>query len=99
MADRVRAGDAPTIPAWKPYQSPQIEMTIAAAQIRSSPSGDTNAKRMEKMIRDARRRGADVVAFPELAINGAKGLSRIQKAARKRSLYVVFATPADDGTD
>ncbi len=97
MAARVRSREPVTVPAWKRYESPELELTIAAAQIAPSSNPADTVKRMETMIGDAASHGADVVAFPELAIDGEKGLRRIRKAAKRHRLYVVFATRAGVG--
>ncbi len=95
VAARVRDREPPAIPAWKRYESPEIPVTIAAAQIAASSGRGRNLERMEKMIREAAERGANVVAFPELSLNREESLRTIRKAARKRRVYVIFATPAE----
>lgn len=70
-------------PALTPFTSPAAEITIAAAQV----VGDLGA--MEKKIREARRRNADLIVFPARAAPES-ALPRLQAAARESNLTVVF---------
>jgi predicted amidohydrolase len=85
----------------------QKEATIALAQI-SSRVGDKehNIKEMEKKIKQAKRKGADLVIFPELALTGyvvrdlayelaepiPKGPStrKIADIAKRENVHVIF---------
>jgi len=97
MAAQIRDRQPVTSAKWKPYESPEVQVTIAAAQIAGSPNPDDNGKRMEKMIREAAARGAEVVAFPALSLDEKRSLRKIQKAAKKRRVYVIFAVDATEG--
>jgi len=96
MAARVRDGELVSIPDWKRFESPEVQVTIAAAQIAATSSQPRTLERMEKLIREAADRGADVVAFPPLSLDEEASLRTLRKAAKKRGLYVVFATSRGD---
>jgi hypothetical protein len=73
----------------------------------SSRSPAENLARMESMIRTARSKAADVVAFPELTVTGAidediakadqaladRALRSIQRSALAEHIYVIFGMP------
>lgn len=83
------------------------EVTVALAQI-SSKAGDkeTNLKTMEKTITDAKRKGANLILFPELALTGyvvrdlayelaepvpsGPAVRDITKTAKRQNVHVVF---------
>jgi len=83
------------------------EVTIALAQI-SSRVGDKeyNIKKMEKKIKQAKRKGANLVVFPELALTGylcrdlvyelaepvptGPSIRQITNITRRESLHVIF---------
>jgi predicted amidohydrolase len=65
---------------FQPLESPAATLTIAAAQV-------TGLEAVEVRIGEAKAHGADLVAFPERAIDG--GLERIQAAARAQRITVV----------
>jgi predicted amidohydrolase len=77
-------GDTPA--RFRPLDSPEVTLTIAAAQV-------TGLEAVEASIREAKAHGADLVAFPEGAVTG--GLDRIRAAARAQSICVVVGL-ADD---
>jgi predicted amidohydrolase len=103
----VRDGRPVKVPAWKRYESPAVEIKIAAAQMAVSRNRDRNVSRMERMIGEAAAQNADVILFPELAVTGtdqkdilaakpadlAAALRRIQTAARTGGISVVFGMP------
>jgi predicted amidohydrolase len=82
-------GEEIAVPAFTPLKSPAIEVTMAAAQV----VGDVGA--MEKKIRDAHARKADVIVFPARAASEAD-LPRLQAAAKANNIVVVFG--AESGT-
>lgn len=83
------------------------QVTIALGQM-SCQVGDKerNIKTMEKMIKQAKKREADIIAFPELALTGyvvrdrayelaevianSPSIQRIEQLARKHSIHIVF---------
>lgn len=93
------------------YVSAEIELTLAAAQMVCSRNVGENLVRMERLIREAAARGADLVAFGELALTGARdedvraampgalhaAVNRIREAAQKAGLAVVFGAPHLEG--
>lgn len=107
---RIRDGQPVDVPAWKRYESPAVEIKIAAAQMAVSRDRERNVTRMEQMIGEAAAQKADVILFPELAVTGAdrkdilaatpKDLAaatgRIQAAAKSHGIYVVFGAPDPD---
>ncbi len=70
--------DAPV--RFRPLESPEATLKIAAAQV-------TGLEAVEAGIGEAKAHGADLVAFPERAIDG--GLERIRAAARSQRISVV----------
>ena len=104
---RLMSGESLEVETFKPFVSPEVSVTLAAAQMASSRSPAENLARMESMIRTARSKGADVVAFPELAVTGAldediakadqalvdEALRRIQRSAIAQHIYVIFGMP------
>ncbi|MFB3905318.1 MAG: carbon-nitrogen hydrolase family protein [Acidobacteriota bacterium] len=87
---RLREGKPVRTAGWKRYESPEIPLTIAVAQVLVSTSPDHNLAHMEQVIREAAGHGADVVAFPLLSLKE-EALPRIQEAAKERGLCVIFA--------
>jgi predicted amidohydrolase len=94
-----------------PFAVPRTDVKIAAAQTICSSSIDRNLETMERMIEAASAGGADAVAFPELAVTGARpedisrageaqlasALERILRAARRGRITVAFGMPHLDG--
>src|SRR5262245_6967872 len=104
---RHMGGESTEVETFKPFVSPEISVTLAAAQMPCSRNPGENLSRMQSMIRTARSKGADVVAFPELPITGARKedvakadlaladsvLRSLQKSANSEHIYVVFGMP------
>jgi len=103
----VRDRQCVDIPSWQRYASSAVEVTVAAAQMDVTNDRGRNVSRMEKLIREAATRHADVVVFPELAVTGSgsdqvsrtrssdlmKTVRKIEKAAKKHGVYVIFGMP------
>jgi predicted amidohydrolase len=70
--------DAPV--QFRPLESPAATLTLAAAQV-------TGLEAVVAMIGEAKAHGADLVAFPERAIDS--GLESVQAAAGSQRIYVV----------
>jgi predicted amidohydrolase len=79
---KLHRGEPVDAPALAPLQCEKTEITLAAAQI----TNDLAA--MESMVREARRKSADLVAFPARAFP-ATALERLQTAAREHRIIVV----------
>jgi predicted amidohydrolase len=98
-------------PAFEPLRSPKVAITLAAAQMPCSRNVADNVARMKALIRAARAKGADAVAFPELAVTGGRAedvtradepvlraaLTELQAAARVEEITVVFGMPYLEG--
>jgi predicted amidohydrolase len=95
-----------------PLTSAQRSLTIAAAQMACSSRVQDNTKRTLLHIEKAAEQGADVVAFPELAVTGPRSedvaaasarvledaLRRIRAAAKENGICVIVGAPAyNDG--
>jgi predicted amidohydrolase len=107
LGGRILQGESTRVSRPEPYVSPQVEITMAAAQMACSRDVPANLERMARLIDAAADQRADVVAFPELAvtgaiagdITGAKGvvlreaLTRVQAQAQRRRITVVFGMP------
>lgn len=87
-------------------------LTVAAAQMAVSSSLSANLERMGRLVEDARQGGADVVAFPELAVTGVRdedvvaadgvtleaALGQVREMARRSRICAVFGMPhIEDG--
>ncbi len=72
MGVSMLAGKTAAATAHQPLNSPQVEIKIAAAQMACSRKIEDNVARIEKLVREAKAGGADVVVFPELAVTGAR---------------------------
>ena len=97
----------PPAQPYAPLSSPNIEITIAAAQMACADDISDNVAKMKKMIAEAGENRADVVVFPELAVTGAEvgairnareadlkaALDGIKDAARASGITVVFGMP------
>jgi predicted amidohydrolase len=104
-------GGSVPAPAVEPLRSPKVPVTIAAAQIPCSRTVADNVARMTAMIRAAQAKGADVVAFPELAVTGTRAddiertdgatlqaaLDELRAAAKAAGVAVAFGMPFRDG--
>jgi predicted amidohydrolase len=88
---------APISPARK--ASPQAEITVAAAQFEESPRVEANIAAMVDLVGQAGRKGAELVAFPELAatagarVSTGDALERLRGAARAARITVVAGMP------
>ncbi len=103
----VSGGGAPEVAPVTPYRSPEIELTVAAAQMTSTSRIDDNLARMWAQARQAARRGARLVAFPELAVTGprpadirratpavlGRALARLRAIARAHHIAIVAGMP------
>lgn len=104
---QIMAGEKKAIEPVRPYLSPEIDITIAGAQMASSRRIEDNVARMRRMVRDAAAGGADLVVFPELAATGAleediraataeqlqAAVDRMRQAAKEHGMHVVFGIP------
>jgi len=111
LGRRLLSGEAANITMPEPYVSPQVEITMAAAQMACCRGIPANLERMARFIGKAAGNGADIVTFPELAVTGAiadditgadmtvlrEALTRIQGEARRRKITVVFGMPCGQG--
>jgi predicted amidohydrolase len=107
LGRRILQGEQADIALPKPYTSPQVEITIAAAQMACSRVIPANLERMARLISQAAENRADVVVFPELAVTGAidsdvtsadaavlrDALAQIQSQAQKCEITIVFGMP------
>ncbi|MEW6304651.1 MAG: carbon-nitrogen hydrolase family protein [Verrucomicrobiota bacterium] len=90
---KLQRGEKIKVPPVTPLKSPETEITLAVAQVIH------DAARMEAMIREARQKGADLIAFPAQAARDEATLKRLQQAARENQITVVcgMAQRADRG--
>jgi predicted amidohydrolase len=105
------AGQSRAAPHFQPLTSPPVELKIAAAQMACSRSIEDNIATMIELIRSAAAQNADVVAFPELAITGARdddivaakqkdldsAVARLQQVARESKIHIAFGLPWSEG--
>jgi predicted amidohydrolase len=111
LGRRLLQGEKADVPLPEPYTCPQVEITIAAAQMACSRDIPANLERMARLIGEAAENGADVVVFPELAVTGAiagdvsgadaavlrDALAKVQSQAQKHAITVVFGMPCGEG--
>ncbi len=111
LGRRLLQGEKANVPLPEPYTCPQVEITIAAAQMACSRDVPANLERMARLIGQAAENRADVVVFPELAVTGAisddiagadpavlrDALAKIQSQAQKHTIAVVFGMPHVEG--
>jgi len=111
LGRRILSGEAASVSRPEPFVSPQVEITIAAAQMACSRDMDANLARMAQLIGEADSRHADVVAFPGQVVTGGviedilladttvlrEALRRIQSEAQKHRITVVFGMPHREG--
>jgi len=111
LGRRLLQGEKVNVPLTEPYTCPQVEITIAAAQMACSRDIPANLERMARLIGEAAENRADVVVFPELAVTGAiagdvsgadaavlrDALAKIQSQAREHRITVVFGMPHIEG--
>ncbi len=108
----IEKGIVPAAPKVIPLISAERPLKIAAAQMACSRHVEDNTRRILLRVQEAARQGADVAAFPELAVTGARrediaaasvsaleeALHQIRNAAKENGIYVIVGTPAyDDG--
>jgi len=111
LGRRLLQGEKVNVALPEPYTCPQVEITIAAAQMACSRDIAANLERMARLIGQAAENHADVVVFPELAVTGAMGedissaeagvlrdaLSKIQSQVQEHRITVVFGMPHVEG--
>lgn len=104
---KMMEGSASDILSRESYVSPEIEVKVAAVQMACSRDIGRNVARIQANIRAASSHGADVVAFPELALTGAlsedilhakaselaEAVTEIRQAARSAKVHVLFGAP------
>jgi predicted amidohydrolase len=83
--------------------SPEVAITVAAAQMDVRNSVEANLARMTELVGAAKRRGADLVVFPELALTGrnagvsqdelSAAVERMRAAAKEAGICAVFGMP------
>ncbi len=111
LGRRILQGESADISRPQPYVSPQVEITVAAAQMACSRDVTANLERMAQLISEAAGNRADIVVFPELAVTGAmanditrvdaavlrEALTRIQAQAQRHRMTIVFGMPHVEG--
>jgi predicted amidohydrolase len=111
LGRRLLLGETAQVAQPAPYVSPQVAITIAAAQMACSREVSANLDRMTQIIGEAAVNRADVVVFPEVAVTGAQAedvagaepavleeaLTTIQSEAKRRQITVVFGMPHVEG--
>lgn len=111
LGRRILQGERADISLPQPYTSPQVSITMAAAQMACSRDIGVNVERITRLIGEAGGKHADVVMFPELAVTGpiaqdvlgasAAGLrdalARIQSVAKRCGITVVLGMPHIEG--
>jgi predicted amidohydrolase len=111
LGRRLLQGERANVSLPEPYTCPQVELTIAAAQMACSRDVPTNLECMARLIGEAAENRADAVVFPELAVTGAitaditdadaavlrDALAKIQSQAQKHKITVVFGMPHVEG--
>ena len=111
LGRRILEGEKAQVVMPEPFVSPQVEVTIAAAQMACSRDISANVERMKRLIGEAGGKHADVVVFPELAVTGAMAeditradatalhdaLAEVQSAATRNGIAVVFGMPHVEG--
>ncbi len=88
--------------------SAEVAVTVAAAQMDVRDSVEANVARMAELVEAAKKRGADLVVFPELALTGrharasqgelGAAVARIQAATQQAGMCVVFGMPGLNST-
>ncbi|MDH7569185.1 MAG: nitrilase-related carbon-nitrogen hydrolase, partial [Armatimonadota bacterium] len=108
---RILQGESVAEEAFEPLTAPPTRVTLAAAQMACSRNPAHNLSTMERLISEAKARGADAVAFPETCVTGAieadiraaaipmlqEALDRLRQAARRAGIVVVFGMPWREG--
>jgi predicted amidohydrolase len=80
---KLQRGESIDPPVFQPLKSPNVEITLAAVSV----VGDV--AHMEAFIAEARKRQADLIAFPAQAISE-DALPRLQTAAKKSQICVAI---------
>jgi predicted amidohydrolase len=99
----ILSGQVVSTPPLAQKDSATTDLSVAAAQIPESVDVARNAAAMIEKIAEAARRGADLVAFPELVLTGGRlapaegGLQPVCQAAKAYRIAVVFGAPWRDG--
>jgi predicted amidohydrolase len=103
---RMLRGEAPPPVAIRSLPAPEVAVTVAAAQLDVRDAVDANLARMTELVGAAKDRGADLVAFPELALTGRAGrasvgeldgaVARMQAVAKGAGIVVVFGMSSLD---
>jgi predicted amidohydrolase len=100
-------GDLPPAEPVQPSLSPETDLRLAAAQMSCSSDVQANVSKIVAMMQKAAGNGADIIAFPELAVTGpreedirrakdetlAQALDRIRETARSAKICAVFGMP------
>ncbi|MHC4177912.1 MAG: carbon-nitrogen hydrolase family protein [Planctomycetota bacterium] len=100
-------GTIEAAPKIVPYTSAECPIRIAAVQMACSRNMQENTSRILRGIAEAARRNVDIVAFPELAVTGARAddiasvtasqldtaLTEIRNAARANRIHVIVGMP------
>lgn len=100
---QILGGRSLSAPALAQRDVAVTELTVAAAQLSESDDVTRNAEKMAAKIAQAAQAGADLVAFPELAVTGGRlapaesAVQRICEAAKSHRITVVFGAPWRDG--
>jgi predicted amidohydrolase len=107
----LEGGAPPRLDPFRPCESPEVAVKLAAAQMTVSRDVEENLRRMEHQARAAAAQGADLVAFPELAVTGVRpedirearpaalgrALERLCAVARENRIAVAAGMPHLDG--
>lgn len=111
LGRRLLQGEKANLALPEPYAAPQVEITLAAAQMACSRDIPANLECMARLVGEAGAHRADIVVFPELAVTGAQAqdvsgadatvlrgvLARIQAQAERHRITVVFGMPHLEG--
>jgi predicted amidohydrolase len=86
---KLHRGETVSASSFEPLKSPEAEITIAAA-----PAAG-NLSQMEALVREARQRKADLIAFPAQAVPES-ALNQLRVAAKANQMMIVFGTKYRD---
>ena len=101
-------GGSVQVPGYEPASTPEVGLTVAAAQMPVCCSVAKNRDAIIEMAADAAQQGCDVVVFPELALTGSReqdvfaltasalnqALDAIGTAAKRYGIAIAFGAPA-----
>ena len=107
VGGKLMGGAKMEAPSFKPLAVPEVQLTVAAAQMACSRDIGENLTSFRRLVAEAKTGGADVVAFPELAVTGPLqediraatearlegALAEVQSIARDAGLTVAFGMP------